>query len=157
MSAGRLAPCRRTSGARRAACIAAAALVVVGLGARGVAPAAGACEEPSGFHARGRIESGDVVVLFRTRPATIEVGEHFVVDAIVCAGAPGRAVKGLRVDAMMPEHRHGMNYRARVTRDGAGRYTAEGLLLHMAGRWQLLFDVERDGATDRLVADLQVE
>jgi hypothetical protein len=36
----------------------------------------------------------------------------------VCAAAPARV---LRVDADMPEHRHGMNYRARVSPAGDGR------------------------------------
>jgi hypothetical protein len=49
------------------------------------------------------------------------------------------------VDAQMPEHRHGMNYRPTVSATGNGRYVAEGLLFHMPSRWQLRFDVERDG------------
>jgi hypothetical protein len=107
-----------------------------------------------GFTARGRLESGDVVVLFRTLPATIEVGRHFSVEAVVCAAASPR---GLRVEAGMPEHRHGMNYRARVAAAGPGRYVAEGLLFHMPGRWQLVFDVERDGRTERLATDVLLE
>lgn len=141
--------------------IAAVALCAVasigGVLAAGLAGAATTCDEPAGFQARARIASGDLVVLYRTRPATIEIGEHFAVDAIVCVEASRRPVTGLRVDAVMPEHRHGMNYHARVTARGPGRYTAEGLLLHMAGRWQLLFEVERDGSTDRLAADLLLE
>jgi len=34
---------------------------------------------------------------------------------------------------------------------------AEGLLFHMPGRWQLLFDVERGGRTERLEADVVLE
>ncbi|HEU4369608.1 MAG TPA: hypothetical protein VFV05_15420 [Methylomirabilota bacterium] len=116
--------------------------------------AASTCDPPRGFAAHGRLESGDVVVLFRTRPTTLEVGRHFSVEAVVCADAPPRA---LRVDAEMPEHRHGMNYRARVSMAGTGRYVAEGLLFHMPGRWQLVFDVERDGRTERLAADILLE
>jgi len=57
----------------------------------------------------------------------------------------------------MPEHRHGMNYRPTVATSGEGRYRAEGLLFHMPGRWQLLFDVERGGRTERLAADILLE
>ena len=120
------------------------------------APAGIDCKEPRGFDARGRIESGDVVVLFRTVPAAIEIGQHFAVEAIVCAGPPG-APSGLRVDAYMPEHRHGMNYRPTVTSRGGGAYVAEGLLFHMPGLWQLRFDVERGGRTERLTADMEIE
>ncbi len=112
------------------------------------------CEAPRGFVVRERLESGDVTVLFRTQPAAIEVGQHFTVEAIVCAAAAGPPATGLRVDARMPEHRHGMNYRPRVAAVAAGQFIAEGLLFHMPGRWQLLFDVERGGRTDRLAADI---
>jgi hypothetical protein len=50
-----------------------------------------------------------------------------------------------------------MNYRARVVAKGGGRYVAEGLLFHMPGRWQFVFDVERPGRTERLTHDLTVE
>ncbi len=131
----------------RFACIAAAGLLVT-------ASVAEACEVPAGFTARARLTSQDVVVTFRTVPAAIEIGRHFSVEAIVCATPP---TQGLRVDAQMPEHRHGMNYRPTVATTGDGRFVAQGLLLHMPGRWQLLFDVERGGRTERLATDILVE
>jgi hypothetical protein len=118
------------------------------------AGAAEACEPPTGFAARGQLTAGDVVVVFRTVPAVIEIGRHFAVEAIVCASP---APQGLRVDAQMPEHRHGMNYRPTITTAGDGRYLAEGFLFHMPGRWQLRFDVERSGRTERLTTDIVVE
>ena len=129
------------------------ALVAAVLSTSPTSPAP-ACDPPRGFTPRGRLESGDVVVLFRTRPAAIEVGRHFSVEAVVCAPAPARV---LHVDADMPEHRHGMNYRARVSAAADGRYVAEGLLLHMPGRWRLRFDVERGGRTERLATDIVLE
>jgi hypothetical protein len=100
-----------------------------------------------------RIESSEHVVVFRTRPPRVPVGEFFVVEAVVCARG-GAAPAALRVDAQMPEHRHGMNYRAKVSRQGDGRYLAEGLLLHMPGRWELVFEVVGDGRVDRLVSEV---
>jgi hypothetical protein len=128
-------------------------LGAVGLGAA-PAGAAPSCDPPRGFTPRGRLASGDLVVFYRTLPAALEVGRHFTVEAVVCGAAAARL---LRVDADMPEHRHGMNYRARVSAAGDGRYVAEGLLLHMPGRWRLLFDLERDGRAERLAADLVLE
>jgi hypothetical protein len=133
------------------------ARAVAGLAAALAAALAGAsepCVAPAGFTPAGRAESRDTVVLYRTVPPKVEVGKHFAVDAVVCTAAPP---SGLRVDAQMPEHRHGINYRARVALQGEGRYRAEGLLFHMPGRWQLVFDVERPGRTERLAADLVVE
>jgi hypothetical protein len=116
--------------------------------------AAQPCAAPAGFAPAGRIESRDTVLLYRTIPAAIEIGKHFAVDAVVCSTP---APTALRVDAQMPAHRHGMNYRARVSPRGDGRYRAEGLLFHMPGRWQFVFDVERPGRTERLTADLDVQ
>jgi hypothetical protein len=129
------------------------ALVAVGLLAAAAA-AAERCEAPSGFAVRGRLSADDVVLLFRTVPAPIEVGRHFAVEAIVCTTP---APHGLRVNAQMPEHRHGMNYRPTVAATGAGRYRAEGLLFHMPGRWQLHFDVDHGGRTERLATDIVLE
>lgn len=81
----------------------------------GIAAAAGECAAPPGFVPRERLEAAGIVLLYRTVPAAIELGRHFAVEAVVCDGRPGVAPHGLRVDARMPEHRHGMNYRPRVS------------------------------------------
>ena len=116
---------------------------------------AAACALPAGFTPRARVEQGGVVILYRTEPASIEVGKHFSIDAVVCADA-GTAVLE-RVDATMPEHRHGMNYRATVGPNGTGRYMAKGLLFHMPGRWEIVFDVERAGQRTRLTSEVELE
>jgi len=101
-----------------------AGIALAGAGLAASTPGASAsCAPPRELTAQGRLESKDVIVVFRTVPAPIEVGRHFSVEAIVCATPPAQ---GLRVDAQMPEHRHGMNYRPRVSASGDGRYVAEG-------------------------------
>jgi len=60
------------------------------------------------------------------------------------------AARLLRVDATMPEHRHGMNYRPSVQALGDGVWRVEGLLWHMAGRWELRLDVDAAGAVHTL-------
>lgn len=128
-----------------------------GRGLVGTSAAAPPCEAPLSFGAPGRLESSDVVVLFRTVPSPIEIGQHFTVEALVCPTPPIGVAAGFMVDARMPEHRHGMNYRARVFRKPDGLYVAEGLLFHMPGLWQLMFDVERGGRMERLTADIDLE
>ncbi len=91
------------------------------------------------------------VIKYRTVPATIIVGEHFAVELAVCAKDGAPAPVSVRVDAVMPEHRHGMNYKADVKVMASGRHRAEGLLFHMPGRWEFLFDVQADGKPHRLV------
>jgi hypothetical protein len=96
-------------------------------------------------------------VAYRTEPGPVVAGEPFAVEAVVCPRGGAPPPTGLRVDADMPEHRHGMNYRAAVTRRAAGGFRAEGLLFHMAGRWRLLFDVEGPGGAERAAAEVTVE
>ncbi len=119
--------------------------------------AAPPCDPPRDFRVQNRLESPDVVVLYRTVPPAIEVGRQFIVEAVVCAAQTGGGATGLVVDAYMPEHRHGMNYRPRVSRAADGVYVAEGLLFHMPGQWQLRFDVDRGGRTERLSTDIELE
>ena len=38
-----------------------------------------------------------------------------------------------------------------------GRWVAQGMMFHMPGRWQLVFDVERGGRTERLATDVVLE
>jgi hypothetical protein len=116
------------------------------------AAAAAQCEAPG-----ATVESDRIVVVYRTVPAKVAVGQHFAVEARVCAKGAGAAPTALRVDADMPAHRHGMNYRAKVVPKGDGRFVAEGLLFHMPGHWRLLFDVEAGGRRERLTADLTLE
>ena len=112
-----------------------------------------------GLDARQRrlLSSPHQQLAFVTQPARLAVGRHFSIDIVVCPG-PGRPQPvALRVDAEMPAHRHGMNYRASVHELGDGRYRAEGLLLHMPGRWRLLFDLGADGRVERLSHELELE
>jgi hypothetical protein len=143
---------------RRRASVGAALSAALGLSVALLPAATGwagpACAAPPGFTPAGRLESGDLVVLFRTVPAAVEIGRHFAVEAVVCPGPPATE---LRVDAQMPEHGHGMNYRPGLTRGADGVYRAEGLLFHMPGRWQLLFSVERGDRTERLATDIMLE
>ena len=52
------------------------------------------------------------------------------------------------VDATMPHHGHGMNVVPRILKQG-DTWVAEGMLLHMPGRWEFVVDVQRDHETER--------
>lgn len=93
-----------------------------------------------------KLAAGGVQAAWQVVGAPIAVGRHFALDLRVC---PADAVLE-RVDAVMPEHRHGMNYRPSVKALGDGRWRAEGLMFHMAGRWELRLDVAQGGRTERL-------
>jgi len=93
-----------------------------------------------------RLESGRYVLAFQASP---EVGKFFSLEIAVCAKA-GAAPESLKVDARMPEHRHGMNYAPEVKPLGPGRWRAEGLMFHMPGKWEFVFEIRAAGTTDRL-------
>lgn len=93
------------------------------------------------------------LMAFRSDPLRIEVGEPFALLVNVCTRRNG-AAELLAVDANMPEHRHGMNYRATIVAKGNGRFRAEGLLFHMPGRWEITFDVRAGSESERLTHDI---
>ncbi len=92
------------------------------------------------------LAQGGVQAWWRAEPAPA-VSKPFVLQVVLC---PARA-ELLRVDATMPEHRHGMNYRPRLLPAGEGRWTVDGLVWHMPGRWELLLVTRLDGREQRLV------
>jgi hypothetical protein len=104
-----------------------------------------------------QIESVRYVITYRARPAPIAVSRHFALEFAVCAKDGKIMPDNVRVDAHMPEHRHGMNYKASVRAEGGGRYTAQGMLFHMPGRWELIFELRAAGQTDRLTYSEVVE
>jgi hypothetical protein len=119
-------------------------LVAITLAVVVAAPAFASCPDaPAPARA---IERGAVKAAWWPEPAAIRVGQPFVLMLQLC---PVDA-RPLRVDATMPEHRHGMNYKPSLHDLGGGRWRVEGMLWHMAGRWELTLDVASAGATQRL-------
>ena len=90
--------------------------------------------------------NGPVQLAWRAEPGPVQTGKPFTVLIRLC---PADAVL-TTVDAHMPEHRHGMNYRPTLQAQGGGRWRAQGLLWHMAGRWELRFDVLQAGQAHTL-------
>jgi hypothetical protein len=102
-----------------------------------------------------RVEGRSAALVFLPRPSKIGVGEFFTLELSACAKKG--EVRAIGVDAAMPEHRHGMNYKPAVTRAGAGKFSAAGLMFHMPGRWQLVFDVDFTEGRERMVYDMLIE
>ena len=92
-------------------------------------------------------------VSYWTIPAKIVVGQPFVLELAACAKGGANVSGRVKLDAHMPEHRHGMNYRTKVDPMGAGRFHSEGWLFHMPGRWEFLFDI----GAERLTHSVRVE
>lgn len=121
------------------------------------ATAAQACGQDLDARERRVIATPRLQLAYAARPAPLAVGRHFALDIVVCTEAGTPAPLALVVDAQMPAHRHGMNYRPTVRALGDGRYRADGLLLHMPGRWQLRFELSVDGRIERLVHEIELQ
>ena len=119
--------------------------------------AALACGEHLGAGAR-LLDDARWQLAYKTVPEVPVVGAHFAIDIALCPRGGAPAPAALRVDAHMPEHRHGMNYQASVSPRGAGRYRAEGLMFHMPGRWELVFELRSaSGPVQRLAQSLTID
>ena len=109
---------------------------------------AAACDRPEDWTGGARIEGELWTAWWRSEPAPIAVGAHVSIRFHLC----GPPVQRVKVRGWMPDHRHGMNYRPAVTLNGLSG-TAEGLLFHMPGRWQLILDVRGAAGREKLTAE----
>ena len=113
---------------------------------------AAACDRPQGWTGGATIAGETWTAWWRPHPAAIEVSAQFSIHFHLCGPPAGRvAVRG-----WMPDHRHGMNYRPTVTLDGSSG-TAEGLLFHMPGRWQIVLEIRGAAGRETLIAETVLE
>lgn len=119
-----------------------AALMAALIGGASAAAAQAECGDGLPKASRQLIQQQALQLAFAPRPAPLPLGRHFALDIVVCpaAGQPAPVLRA--VDAEMPAHRHGMNYRPTVQALGPGQYRADGLLLHMPGAWRLWFELD---------------
>jgi hypothetical protein len=131
---------------------AAAGLMLAAIGAQ-ADDCAGALKAAAPWFA----EAEALRVAFVAMPTPVPVGRHFELRFVVCSGAQLRRDARVQVDADMPAHRHGMNYRAAVSPLADGVQRAEGMMFHMPGTWRVIFDVALDGRTLRLTREIEVQ
>ena len=115
------------------------------------------CADPPGKGEVRRAESSRYKVAYRIDPAPVVVSRHFALDLVVCPKDGAPRPDAVVVDAQMPAHRHGMNYRPGVKPVAPGSYRAEGLLFHMPGHWEFVFDIAGGGTRERAVSPYDLE
>lgn len=92
------------------------------------------------------LRSDGFSVNFSIEPEDIQVGQPFSLVMRICEnGKPWSG--GLDVDAGMPSHGHGMNYRLEIQAAGGGAYNANGLVFHMPGEWRLSFRLSTENGS----------
>ena len=107
--------------------------------------------------ARQVIETPNVRLVFAPDVWPIPVGQHFGLTLAACPKAGTPLITRMRVDALMPLHRHGMNYRSSVQSLGEGTFKAQGLMFHMPGRWRFVFEIDNGPNTERLTHETEIQ
>jgi hypothetical protein len=82
----------------------------------------------------------DVSLYYRVTSPPIMVAKHFAMQFRFCRERQPLSIDRFKLDASMPAHGHGMNYRASIVSQDEGRFEARGLMFHMPGKWQLKLD-----------------
>jgi hypothetical protein len=108
---------------------------------------------PLAADAPNRAEAEQLQMSWATRPSPIRVGEPFVMRLTLCPAA----AQLVRVDATMPEHRHGMNYQPTFTALGDGVWEVKGMVWHMAGRWELRVDARLGNTPQRFTPSITLQ
>lgn len=120
------------------------AALAVGL----TASSAAACSVPDGARQLNPV-SDDAPAAYVALP-DIVVSEPFGLIIRTCA--PGT----IFLDADMPAHRHGMNYRPDVTQLFPGTLEASNMVFHMPGTWRLMVELAEQGARHRYELEIDV-
>lgn len=103
-----------------------------------------------------QLNAPNVTLNYRFIPDAAAVNQPLAIEVLACPQSGAAPPTQVRVDARMPAHGHGMNYRPKSTQLAAGHYRFGGLILHMPGQWQLRFDVIQAGQRTRLTTDLEL-
>ena len=101
---------------------------------------------------------GVYAVTYLFDPAPPPMNEPFRITVFIAAsGGPIPDEVALTVDAAMPEHGHGMNVEPTVRPLPNNSFAIDNMLFHMAGRWEIYFDITRQGITSRAQDEITLE
>jgi hypothetical protein len=95
---------------------------------------------------------GQYIVIYKPDPNPIPLNEPFNIEVQVLDAKSRKPLQNgfkLDVDGRMPHHRHGMNRQPTLQQREDGTSLVQGMLFHMPGRWEVYFDITRDGRTER--------
>lgn len=138
------------------AAVAALALVAVGCGDSADADNNGATNNG---HADGALvsETGAFEAHLTPDPDPPATGANEIHMHLM--DADGQAVTGatIAVEPWMPAHGHGSPETPTVEEAENGMYSISNVVYSMPGHWEVRIDVTKDGTSDRIVAEYDVE
>ncbi len=103
-----------------------------------VSPAAAfACDVPEGWTIMKTDQATSTLVAAKLPELPVQTGQLFDVDVMICDADTDE----IKLDALMPAHKHGMNYRPE-TKLESGQFRTSGMFFHMPGQWQISVDLQ---------------
>jgi hypothetical protein len=111
---------------------------------------------PAGDEGYQRLASPEAEIAYRWEPAELKVGQFFAAEVVACRLPDSAALREIAVDATMPAHGHGMNYRPAAARTAPDRFRFTGLMLHMPGMWRVTFDLFHGDESTRLTHEVRL-
>jgi len=89
----------------------------------------------------------------------IEVSKPTSITVTLCGDIEG--VTGIELDASMPAHGHGTNYKPDIssleTSSSQAQYQVDGLVMHMPGNWRWEMRVHESDGSDTLMKEFMLE
>lgn len=79
-------------------------------------------------------QSGEAAILLPD--GGVPLNRPFEVEVSICT-SDGHTIEQFSLNAIMPAHQHGMNYRPVVSSSSHGTYVVDGLVFHMSGLWRI--------------------
>ena len=104
-----------------------------------------------------RLASPDAEIDYRWEPAPLKVGQFFSAEVIACRTPGAGPLAEIILDAQMPAHGHGMNYRPSAALVAPDHFRFTGLMLHMPGTWRLTFDLVQGERRTRLSREITLK
>lgn len=109
-----------------------------------------ACSVPDGWTAM-QVEGLQSSTIALKLPSTpVKISEPFEIDIFVCADQQPEA-GNMKLDATMPAHKHGMNYKPEIQQVANNIYRGSGMFFHMPGEWQISVELLSGDKAQRFV------
>ncbi|MEM9355798.1 MAG: hypothetical protein AAGB04_06275 [Pseudomonadota bacterium] len=126
------------------------------LAAQTIVSSAADCKATHGAEMKADGQSTGLSARIAITPETVPVGSPFSATVVIC-GAKGDPVERFTIDATMPRHRHGMNYKPKIVSGGDAAYKATGLFFHMPGLWRFEVIVQAPKKRQRFTYDVNAK
>ena len=118
------------------------------------ATASDPCQLPAGWQPMTTTTEGAIRAAVAPATTPIIVAKPFAIEFAVCSN--DHSIEQITVDAVMPAHNHGMNYRPEVSNNGNRRYSAKPMLFHMPGVWRINVVAHLEGKAHHMSLDMEL-